>query len=211
MDITDGEKTNFIWNSNRIDYNTVHPDDLTRSTVDRIVAHKAIEPTEIYSHYHALEWVITTADVAAHDKAHWKNISMAGFIKDIHKILMQKIAPQIAGAYRQCHVYIGTEQMLGWRMVPKYMLRLSDMIAEAKTEADAWAVHDEFECIHPFMDGNGRTGRLLLNYVRLRLDLPLLTVGYGRGGGQYQYYDNIRQYRATKFKALESTEVESHG
>jgi len=36
--------------------------------------------------------------------------------------------------------------------------------------------HHKFEKIHPFMDGNGRTGRMLLNYILLRNDYPPLVI-----------------------------------
>ncbi|TXP86173.1 Fic family protein, partial [Escherichia coli] len=40
---------------------------------------------------------------------------------------------------------------------------LAERIAEA---------HNRFECIHPFIDGNGRTGRIVLNMVLVRLGYP---------------------------------------
>ena len=33
-------------------------------------------------------------------------------------------------------------------------------------------VHNDFERVHPYLDGNGRTGRLLLNLLLVRLGLP---------------------------------------
>src|SRR6201999_1674260 len=45
-------------------------------------------------------------------------------------------------------------------------------------------VHSEFEQIHPFLDGNGRTGRLVLNLVLVRLGYPPAII-YKRERGQY--------------------------
>ena len=36
--------------------------------------------------------------------------------------------------------------------------------------------HHKFEKIHPFMDGNGRTGRILLNYILIKNDYPPLII-----------------------------------
>ena len=40
----------------------------------------------------------------------------------------------------------------------------------------ATVFHHKFEKIHPFMDGNGRTGRMLLNYILLKNDYPHLII-----------------------------------
>ena len=61
----------------------------------------------------------------------------------------------------------------------------------------AWRMHHEFECVHPFVDGNGRTGRLLLNALRLRAGLPWLNIK--PGPEQYAYYELIRRYRKSTF------------
>lgn len=64
-------------------------------------------------------------------------------------------------------------------------------------EAFAWRIHHEFECVHPFVDGNGRAGRLLLNALRLDAGLPWLTVH--PGDEQHEYYRAIRRYRDRSF------------
>lgn len=44
---------------------------------------------------------------------------------------------------------------------PKIRARLEEIIEHAHTVKDPWMVHCEFESLHPYQDGNGRTGRML--------------------------------------------------
>ena len=73
----------------------------------------------------------------------------------------------------------------GWRYVPPNAKKVPDLIGglerfAARDDLDpvarALLVHLEFVTIHPFMDGNGRIGRLLMNYALLTAGLPWVTI-----------------------------------
>jgi Fic family protein len=73
----------------------------------------------------------------------------------------------------------------GWRHVPPNPKKIRDLIVgleslAARTDlapiARALLVHLEFVTIHPFLDGNGRLGRLLMNQVLLSAGLPWVTI-----------------------------------
>ncbi|MBA3556416.1 MAG: Fic family protein [Gemmatimonadales bacterium] len=73
----------------------------------------------------------------------------------------------------------------GWRHVPPNALKVPDLIdgleafvgrADLSGVTRALIAHLEFVTIHPFLDGNGRLGRLLLNLVALEAGLPWVTV-----------------------------------
>src|SRR3989339_205808 len=63
------------------------------------------------------------------------------------------------------------------KILKKYFLRLS---RENKNKLHplvlATIFHHKFEKIHPFMDGNGRTGRMLLNYILITKNYPPLII-----------------------------------
>lgn len=73
----------------------------------------------------------------------------------------------------------------GWRYVPPNAKKVPDLIGgleryAARDDLDpvarALLVHLEFVTIHPFMDGNGRIGRLLMNHALLTAGLPWVTI-----------------------------------
>ena len=81
------------------------------------------------------------------------------------------------------------------RPATKSLLRRAGALVGAgqPSEQELWDLHHEFEHIHPFIDGNGRTGRLWLNALRLRCGYPWLTVRFAE---RHSYYDAIQQWEA---------------
>lgn len=55
-------------------------------------------------------------------------------------------------------------------------LRGDDSIAADQLPEGLARLHNDFECIHPFLDGNGRTGRLALNLILVRLGFPPVVI-----------------------------------
>jgi Fic family protein len=82
-----------------------------------------------------------------------------------------------------------------------------DCIKESETTDDinkermAYEIHDLFECIHPFIDGNGRTGRILLNAARVQMGLKPITILYN---DRWKYYYHIQNFRSFKYNTIVS-------
>jgi fido (protein-threonine AMPylation protein) len=111
----------------------------------------------------------------------------------MHKLLMKRLNPRIAGKFREVDVYIG-EQKKGYHGVEVLKSELRDLFStmhgnnfiEGKAEEFTRHCHVMYEDIHPFEDGNGRTGRILYNWQRLNMGLPLHIIH--SGDEQQEYY-----------------------
>lgn len=55
----------------------------------------------------------------------------------------------------------------------------------------AAVVHNQFENIHPFADGNGRVGRILLNNILLKHNLPPINIDFKN---RAEYYESLQEY-----------------
>ncbi len=86
------------------------------------------------------------------------------------------------GEYRLCGVYAGKRTFPDCRKVPSMMEKLIEYIdsEQKKDEVDvlalAFEIHFRFVSIHPFVDGNGRVARLLMNYILHYYDFPMMIV-----------------------------------
>ncbi len=145
-------------------------------------------PKEFLQESNAIEAVYDSASFKTARKA-WKYIIgqekiTDEIVKKTHEILMKDhLSAKDVGHYRKHPVFIGGREGLRSHFIPQAM-ELWCM--------DAWlfpyswkAHHVRFEKIHPFIDGNGRMGRILLNWQRASVDLPLLVI---KESGKFDYY-----------------------
>lgn len=113
-----------------------------------------------------------------------------------HKILMlhQPLHGYERGYFRRCAVYIGGRQGLRWDVIPEAIQSWCiDMNMPQATENTddgkerySKMIHVDYENIHPFIDGNGRTGRMFMNWWRIKNGLPILVIH--EGPEQFDYY-----------------------
>lgn len=95
-------------------------------------------------------------------------------IKSIHSIVLKGIDRENAGIYRNQNVIISGAEHIppDSLLVPELMEKLIENLCEWRKKYHPMIVssllHGEFVKIHPFIDGNGRTSRLLLNFEAMK-------------------------------------------
>jgi Fic family protein len=99
-------------------------------------------------------------------------------ITHMHGMLMRhhNLRPEEKGAFRTGPVWIGGREGRPWYAVPALMEAWCERARAAQTAEQIRADHVQYEVIHPFVDGNGRTGRMVLNWQRLQVGLPILVI-----------------------------------
>ena len=116
-------------------------------------------------------------------------------IKDIHSlVLMDRRTDR--GVYRNVPVTVGGFQPCQPYEVP---IKMEQLLAEYDADLQNLHViervalfHLEFETIHPFIDGNGRVGRLLLNLELMKEGYPPINIKFS---DRSKYYDCFNHYR----------------
>ncbi len=102
------------------------------------------------------------------------------FIIDVHKKLMENIDSRVGFRTRNIRVTRSRFKTSPGKYVLTDMGLLLNWYKENKKKLHplvlAIIFHHKFEKIHPFSDGNGRTGRILLNYILLRNNYPPLII-----------------------------------
>jgi Fic family protein len=182
----------YTYESNRIEGNT-----LTLRETD-IVVNKGLtiggkpmrDHLEAINHHEAIYFLL--------DFVRSKEVLTERNVKDLHAIVLRGIDRDNAGVYRLVPVMIS-----GSRHVPPSPLHVAELMQQcfAWYEAHkarlhpvilAAEMHERIATIHPFIDGNGRTARLVMNLVLLQSGLAIANIP-GDTDSRKEYYDSLEQ------------------
>lgn len=120
-------------------------------------------------------------------------------IKSIHHLILKEIDSSNAGKYRQKNVFISGAKHIhpNYIVVPFEMQKLMENYKKWRNLHPiirACYLHGEFVKIHPFVDGNGRTARLLLNFELIKNGYPPVII---KNEDRAEYYDALDKAHTT--------------
>lgn len=162
-------RVELTYSSNAIEGNTlsrIETAEVLEKGIHAVIPGKKLkEILEARNHAAAIEYV---QNLAKKHRSH--QFIQEGDIKGIHKIILDGIDEYGAGIYRRTDVFIrgSTAEFPPPNAIPAAMhtfihwLQSIQEVHPVRVAADA---HFRFVSIHPFIDGNGRTARLLMNLI----------------------------------------------
>ena len=180
--------SDFTYNSTAIEGNTLTLQETAQLLFEGITPRKSMrEINEVLNHKKAFDFILSyNGDVTKE------------FICNLHKIvvkdtLKEELKTQI-GCFRNLQVYIrGTDWLPPKpKDVPKEIKSLLFWYSKNKEKLHPLIVsayfHAGFETVHPFVDGNGRTGRLLMNFILHKNNLPMINIP---NSIKHKYYEAL--------------------
>lgn len=139
-------------------------------------------------------------------------------IKSIHKILLDNVRGEhkMPGEFRTSQNWIGGNSLADAKFIPPEHQLVNELMGDLEKFLNNEIIHVpalvriaiahyQFETIHPFLDGNGRIGRLLITLFLVKeriLEKPLLYLSTYFEKNKTLYYDNLSNIR-TKDEMLQ--------
>jgi Fic family protein len=182
-----------VYNSNAIENSTLTLKETERILLDMEVS-REVSVREIFEAKN-LARVISYIK----EKAKEKEVDRESVLL-FHKILLNGINDDIAGRFRKKGEYV----RVGTRVAPAPELvegLMASLLLGYSSDSTSYFLdkiakfHLDFETVHPFCDGNGRIGRVLVCYQLLRLGFPMIIV---RDKEKRDYYKSFTDYRDRK-------------
>jgi len=194
----------FTYNTNAIEGSTITLEETRQILEDKVAPSKPLKDIrETESHAKVFLGMLKTEE----------KLSETLLLK-WHRDIFEETKPDIAGQFRNYLVRVGPYVAPSWRDLEKLVKQLIMFVNESKLNPVEIAAraHYMFEKIHPFGDGNGRIGRLLMNCILWKNGYPMLIFEYRKRKSYYKALQRteegftnyfIRRYIAVHKKRLQ--------
>jgi len=188
----------FAYDSTGIEGNTLTLSETSHLLFEGIVpsARSLREINEVLNHKKAFDYLMA-----------FKGDLTREFILNLHQLVvintLREDLSKYAGKYRKVQVFVGGSTPPSAAEVPSLMASLLRWHSKNKNKLHplvlATYFHAEFERIHPFVDGNGRVGRLLINFILHRGNLPMINIPKKR---RLAYYESLRRAHSGNYRSF---------
>lgn len=168
----------FTYNTNAIEGSTITLEEVRLILEDKIAPNKPIRDIH---------------ETESHAAVFLQMLNQKGRISEQlllswHREIFRETKPDIAGKFRSYQVRVGPYLAPDWHNIENLIAHMITFTNKSDLNSVELAgrVHYIFEKIHPFGDGNGRIGRLLMNYVLWQNGYPMLIIEYKNRRSYYK-------------------------
>ena len=179
-----------VYNSNAIENSTLTLDETERILLEQTLS-REVSVREVFE-------ARNLARVTEYKRARAEDSELdEELILLLHRMLIGGIDDAIAGRFRGQGEYVRVGTHIA--PAPEHVERMMEnILITYSSDLDSYCLdkiarfHLDFETIHPFCDGNGRIGRVIINFQLLRLGLPRIII---RNSDKEHYYQAFGDYR----------------